>query len=92
VDDFFIKFSKDCRDAARHIQRSLRNHFATLAEELQETLLESARSARRAVQDDTTERERRTRDAKRELDDLVQLYQRVQALAGGQAPPLGISA
>jgi GTPase SAR1 family protein len=92
VDDFFIKFSKDCRDAARHIQRSLRNHFATLAEELQETLLESARSARRAVQDDNTERERRSRDAKRELDDLVQLYQRVQALAGGQAPPLGISA
>ncbi|MFD0203549.1 MULTISPECIES: dynamin family protein [Saccharothrix] len=92
VDDFFLKFSKDCRDAARHIQRSLRNHFATLAEELQETLLESARSARRAVQADNTERERRNRDAKRELDDLVGLYQRVQALAGGQAPPLGISA
>lgn len=92
VDDFFIKFSKDCRDAARHIQRSLRNHFSTLAEELQETLLESARSARRAVQDDTSERERRTLEAKRELDHLVALYQRVQALAGGQAPPLGISA
>ncbi|WP_158842626.1 dynamin family protein [Saccharothrix deserti] len=92
VDDFFIKFSKDCRDAARHIQRSLRNHFSTLAEELQETLLESARSARRAVQDDNSERERRNRDAKRELDHLVGLYQRVQALAGGQTPPLGISA
>ncbi|WP_367132707.1 dynamin family protein [Saccharothrix sp. HUAS TT1] len=92
VDDFFLKFSKDCRDAARHIQRSLRTHFATLAEELQETLLESARSARRAVQEDNTERERRSRDAKRELDQLVGLYQRVQALAGGQAPPLGISA
>ncbi|MFD1149706.1 dynamin family protein [Saccharothrix hoggarensis] len=92
VDDFFIKFSKDCRDAARHIQRSLRSHFATLAEEMQETLLESARSARRAVQDDNTERERRNREAKRELDQLVALYQRVQALAGGQAPPLGISA
>ncbi|MFE2752665.1 dynamin family protein [Actinosynnema sp. NPDC059335] len=92
VDDFFVKFSKDCRDAARHIQRSLRNHFSTLAEELQETLLESARSARRAVQDDTSERERRSRDARRELDELVALYQRVQALAGGQAPPLGISA
>ncbi|XVV04449.1 dynamin family protein [Actinosynnema sp. CA-248983] len=92
VDDFFIKFSKDFRDAARHIQRSLRNHFSTLAEELQETLLESARGARRAVQDDTTERERRVREARQELERLVQLYQRVQALAGGQAPPLGISA
>ncbi|GAA1262272.1 dynamin family protein [Saccharothrix xinjiangensis] len=92
VDDFFLKFGKDCRDAARHVQRSLRNHFATLAEEMQETLLESARSARRAVQEDTTERERRAREAQRELDRLVNLYQRVQALAGGQAPPLGISA
>ncbi|MDQ2584547.1 dynamin family protein [Saccharothrix yanglingensis] len=92
VDDFFIKFSKDCRDAARLVQRNLRNHFSTLAEEMQETLLESARSARRAVQDDTSERERRDREAKRELDALVALYQRVQALAGGQAPQLGISA
>ncbi|GAA1348608.1 dynamin family protein [Saccharothrix algeriensis] len=92
VDDFFLKFGKDFRDAARHIQRSLRNHFSTLADELQETLLESARSARRAVQDDTTERERRTREARRELDRLVQLHQRAQALVGGQAPPLGISA
>jgi hypothetical protein len=82
VDDFFIKFSKDCRDAARHIQRNLRNHYSRLAEELQETLLESARSARRAVQDDQTERERRSREAKRELDKLVLLYRRVQALAG----------
>ncbi len=90
VDDFFIKFSKDFRDAARHIQRSLRNHFSTLADELQETLLESARSARRAVQDDTTERERRAREAKQELDRLGRLYQRVQAL--GRTPTLGITA
>ncbi|AXX27894.1 isoniazid inducible protein IniA [Actinosynnema pretiosum subsp. pretiosum] len=93
VDDFFVKFSKDCRDAARHVQRSLRDHFSTIAEELQETLLESARSARRAVQDDATERERRTREAKGELDGLVQLYQRVQAVAGvGAATPLSITA
>jgi ribosome biogenesis GTPase A len=82
VDDFFIKFSKDVRDAGRHIQRSLRNHFSTLAEELQETLLESARSAKRAVQDDQTERERRLREGRKELDKLITLYKRVQALGG----------
>ena len=91
VDDFFIKFSKDCRDAARHVQRSLRNHFSTLAEELQETLLESARSARRAVQDDASKRERRTLEARQELDKLVELYKRVQVLGGAQVA-LGISA
>ncbi|MDX3658450.1 dynamin family protein [Streptomyces sp. ID05-26A] len=82
VDDFFMKFSKDVRDSGRHIQRSLRNHFSTLAEELQETLLESARSAKRAVQDDQTDRERRMRDGRKELDRLVTLYKRVQALGG----------
>jgi hypothetical protein len=91
VDDFFIKFSKDCRDAARHVQRSLRNHFSTLAEELQETLLESARSARRAVQDDASKRERRTIEARQELDKLVELYKKVQVLGGSQVA-LGISA
>lgn len=89
VDDFFIKFSKDVRDAGRHIQRSLRNHFSTLAEELQETLLESARSAKRAVQDDQTERERRLREGRKELDKLVTLYKRVQALGG---PTMELSA
>ena len=82
VDDFFVKFAKDVRDSGRHIQRSLRNHFSTLAEELQETLLESARSAKRAVQDDQTERERRMREGRKELDRLVTLYKRVQALGG----------
>ncbi|MBW4719047.1 dynamin family protein [Saccharothrix obliqua] len=92
VDDFLLKFGKDFRDAARHIQRSLRTHFSTLADELQETLLESARSARRAVQEDTTARERRTQEAKRELDRLVRLYQRVQALGDERAAPLVLSA
>ncbi|WP_082372826.1 dynamin family protein [Nocardia sp. NRRL S-836] len=82
VDDFFVKFSKDVRDSARHIQRALRNHFSTLAEEFQETLLESARSAKRALQDDQTERERRLREGRKELDKLVTLYKRVQALGG----------
>ncbi|WP_186763124.1 dynamin family protein [Lentzea tibetensis] len=88
VDDFFIKFSKDCRDAGRYIQRSLRNHFASLAEEMQETLLESARSAKRAVQDDASQRDQRQREARRELDKLVTLYKRVQALGGGAAMEL----
>ncbi|WP_245744212.1 dynamin family protein [Lentzea fradiae] len=89
VDDFFVKASKDVRDSGRQIQRSLRNHFSTLAEELQETLMESARSAKRAVQDDQTERERRMREGRKELDKLVTLYKRVQALGG---PTMELSA
>jgi hypothetical protein len=45
-------------------------------------LLESARSAKRAVQDDQTERERRMREGRKELDKLVTLYKRVQQLGG----------
>ena len=45
-------------------------------------MLESARSAKRAVQDDPTERERRMREGRKELDKLITLYKRVQALGG----------
>jgi hypothetical protein len=32
VEDFFLKFSKDCRDVARQVHRTLRDHFLNLAE------------------------------------------------------------
>jgi hypothetical protein len=43
------------------------------------------------VQDDASKRERRTLEARQELDKLVDLYKKVQVLGGAQAA-LGISA
>ncbi|MFN3924651.1 MAG: helix-turn-helix domain-containing protein, partial [Pseudarthrobacter sp.] len=46
VDDFFVRVSKDSRDAARRAQRVLRDHFAALTEELQTGIIESLRTAK----------------------------------------------
>lgn len=87
VDDFFLKFGKDCRDITRRVQRRLRDHFTELTEELQEHIVESARIAKEAIDSDTLERNRRRQELRRELEELVALDQRAQALAGRPTSP-----
>jgi hypothetical protein len=87
VDDFFLKFGKDCRDITRRVQRRLRDHFTALTEELQEHIVESARIAKQAIDSDTLERSRRRQELRRELEELVALDQRAQALAAPQPAP-----
>jgi hypothetical protein len=87
VDDFFLKFGKDCRDITRRVQRRLRDHFTALTEELQEHIVESARIAKQAIDSDTLERNQRRQELRRELEELVALDQRAQALAAPQAQP-----
>lgn len=70
VDDFFLRFGKDCKDASRYVQRGLRDHFAALAAELIEDAANSRRSAVAA-------REHRQREIRRQLEHLVALDGRV---------------
>jgi GTP-binding protein EngB required for normal cell division len=49
VDDFFLRFSKECKDTARQIQRVLRDHFAVVTEELQEDIVQTFRRAKYAA-------------------------------------------
>lgn len=78
VDDFFLRFGKDTKDIARRVQRRLRDHFTAVTEELQETILESARHAREAV-----DRDAAALDGKRrELEQLNALQRQAQAVAG----------
>lgn len=86
VEDFFISFSKDCKDVIRQVQRRLRDHFAALAEDLQESILESARTAKQAADRDLAERDRHDRELQRELEDLRRLHDRANALAVVPAP------
>jgi 50S ribosome-binding GTPase len=58
VDDFFLRFGKDCKDVLRYVHRGLRDHFAGLASELQ---------------DEMTERDRRALERRRELEQLAAL-------------------
>ena len=77
VDDFFVRFNKDCRDTARRVQRMLRDHFTALTEELQEAIVQSFR---RAKQDADVERSQRQRQIELSLRQLTVLYERAQAL------------
>jgi Dynamin family len=82
VEDFFVKFSKDCKDVARQVHRSLRDHFTALAEDLQEDLVESARVAKQAADSEAVLRERRAVEQHRELEGLRALHGKVQGLVG----------
>jgi hypothetical protein len=81
IDDFFLACSKECKDTARHLQGRLRDHFAAVVEELQESIIESARVAQQVVQTDAAERERRRAEIMQELERLAALHKRAQMLA-----------
>ncbi|MFG1642615.1 isoniazid inducible protein IniA [Amycolatopsis sp. NPDC049252] len=76
VDDVFLRFSKECRDAVRMVQRRLRDHFTGLAEELADELTHE----RETILAGTAERERRTVHIRREIDRLAGLHQRAGEL------------
>jgi hypothetical protein len=81
VDDVFARLNKDAKDAIRQAQRALRGHFTELSEQLQQEIVESARHARQAVDDDAAVREHRARQIQRELAQLAGLYRQATALS-----------
>jgi hypothetical protein len=81
VDDFFIKCSKECKDTARHVHGMLRDHFSTVMEDLQNSIVDSARVVKENAQADATERDRRRRETMQELERLAALHKRAQILA-----------
>ncbi|SHH09580.1 dynamin family protein [Streptoalloteichus hindustanus] len=89
VDDFFLRFGKECRDAARHVHRVLRDHLTALTEELQERIVEGVRRTKEAANAEAVERDRRNQ----ELQRLLALDRRARALAvATRATPLEITA
>jgi hypothetical protein len=80
VDDFFLSYSKESRDTTRMIQRKLRDHFASVVERLQAGINERAAEAKRAAEADFAERRRRSQEIALEVERLVSLHKRIQAL------------
>ncbi|MEQ0562384.1 dynamin family protein [Amycolatopsis sp. NEAU-NG30] len=76
VDDVFLRYSKEFRDAIRVVQRRLRDHFTGLAEELADELTRE----RETILAGTAERERRTGHIRREIDRLAALHSRAGEL------------
>jgi predicted GTPase len=84
VDDFFLSYGKASKDTARQVQRKLRDHFQAVVERLQSGINEQATSAKRAAEAELAERRRRGQEIAAEVDRLVGLHKRIQALVGHQ--------
>jgi hypothetical protein len=80
VDEVVFQSSKYSRDALRQVQRTLRNHFSTLAEELQDAAAESISAATKAAQRDAVMRDRRNREIAGQLERLMLLRRRAESL------------
>ncbi|TDC33792.1 dynamin family protein [Micromonospora sp. KC213] len=88
VDDFFVAMTKDCRDTVRQVQRLLRDHFTALTEELQESIVESLRTAKQAAETDAAVRDRRQREIRAKMTGLARLYEQAQALTAARPGPV----
>ena len=87
VDDFFLSYGKASKDTARQVQRKLRDHFQGVVERLQTGVTEQANAAKRAAEAELAERRRRSQEITAEVERLVTLHKRIQALVGQGTPP-----
>jgi hypothetical protein len=80
-DQVSFVMGKDSRDTLRRIQRELRDHYTTLAEELNRSNAEALRAATESITRTQAERDRRLGDIDAELARLRQLRQQAEAVA-----------
>jgi hypothetical protein len=81
VDDVIFQAGKNSRDMLREVQRTLRDHFTTTAEELERSLSATADAAR-AVEADGAKRAARLADVEAELERVENLAERARRLRG----------
>lgn len=81
LDEVTFQVGKDSRDMLRQVQRQLRDHFTSLAEELQTSVEASVKSAQKAVSGDENVRRARIKDLQAELDRIGKLEERARTLA-----------
>jgi hypothetical protein len=80
VDEVSFGVSKDSRDSLRRVHRQLRDHFSTQADELHRSAADALVASQTALQEDEHQRARRLRDVEAELQRIVALGRRVDAL------------
>jgi uncharacterized membrane-anchored protein YhcB (DUF1043 family) len=84
-DEVHFAIGKDSRDTLRRVQRQLRDHYGTRAEELNRSTAEALRSAGDNAQRSKAEREQRLRDVEAELARLRKLADRAAGV-GREVP------
>jgi hypothetical protein len=91
IDEVTFQVGKGSRDMLRRTQRSLRDHFSSLADEVSTSLAQSVMAAQSAVKTDTTERERRIKDLKAEIARVDSMAERARKLAAGVKPQAAVA-
>src|SRR4051812_15183500 len=86
IDDVTFQVSKDSRDRLRGVQRDLRDHFTTQAEQMKRSLTDSQLAAERALKASVGEREKRIPEIRAELERLEVLGKAAHALVPSAAP------
>jgi flagellar motility protein MotE (MotC chaperone) len=80
-DEVSFVTGKDSRDTLRRIQRQLRDHYSTRADELNRSNAQALQSASDAAKRTQSERDKRLKDLDAELARLRVLQQRAAAVA-----------
>jgi GTPase SAR1 family protein len=88
-DEVSFQVGKDSRDTLRRVQRQLRDHYSTRAEELNRSTAEALKSANDAARVAEADRAKRVRDLQAELDRIASLRQQAERLVkpGARAVP-----
>jgi hypothetical protein len=81
LDDFFLAFSKETRDAVRDLQRGLRNQITELSRHLLQRAAEDVNAAREAARAEAVERDSSDREVRAALTQLLTLHRRIETLA-----------
>ena len=79
-DEVNFQVGKDSRDTLRRIQRQLRDHYSTRAEELNRSTAEALKASTEAAKRTKADRDRRIADIDAELDRLRELRRRAEAV------------
>lgn len=79
IDDVTFHAGKDSRDMLRCMQRDLRDHFTTLAEQLKRSLQESIQAAQKSVKASSADRSARLQELAAELAVLEKVRKEVSS-------------
>lgn len=85
TDDVSFQVGKESKDRLRQIQRVLRDHFTSIAEQTLRSLNDSLRAAQDAANVETAERSTRTAQLDREMKVVAELNERAAALVPREA-------
>lgn len=83
VDDVSFVVNKESRDRLRAIQRQLRDHYRSIADQTSRSLNESLQAALASAKLEETERDTRIKELRRQLDILRQVIDNTDKLVGG---------